>query len=48
MYILRGMHFPFGSPVQPSGQEHLAWWLWVLQIASIAQGSDAQGSVHRE
>ena len=46
--ILRGMHFTLGSPVQPSGQEHLAWWLWVLQKASIAQGSDAQGSLHWE
>ena len=46
--ILRGMHFTFGSPVQPSGQEHLAWWLCVLQKASIAQGSDAQGSLHWE
>mgnify|MGYP003333398712 CR=1 FL=1 len=46
MYILRGMHFTFGFPAQPSGQEHVARWWWVLQKASIPQGSDAQGSLH--
>ena len=42
------MHLTFGSPVHPSGQEHLAWWLWVLQNASTAQGSAAHGSLHWE